>query len=645
MGHHSPATQDQSIKPTLNAAFENGNLLRYDMIKNNSFHIYSRPDAQPRHHKPGTLRSWFHFYLKNASLTTYTFYLQNIPKKTKLWKHDMRPVIAYSPSERDDDHVMIPSWEDYHRIDDAIQIIKGTEDVIVSFQITVTEDRPLFIALTFPFCLEHFPQFWSQLRFAPNIRILEQQFSRSHQNRPVYMYGVTSFENSPIDLTLESVIQCQKPVIIVTARVHPGETPSSHVMNGFIQFLATRDTRAALLLEHFLFVFIPFLNPDGVAMGHWRNDSRGLNMNRMYGMNKVVTIDRLCHWLKEINTHSTLALFLDLHAHANKRGCFIYGNAAPDSEIAPIIMLYPRLLSLYSPFFDFNGCAFTQSMLTIKDKRGESRMNSGRVWSYINLKNVMIYTLECNYCCSRVISKLRYSVSNPEPEILSHYTPSSFHHVGYACCVGLLDLFDINEQGILRNSEFGSLSGLMLANSTFVRSREAAVKEKNKRSGVARRKNMSRVRWDALGLPTAKILMQNWVKLHDLLGQPIPMANITEAKKKRRSKRKTSATKKRMKKSSSKSSVKSSVSVESIEAEDDFPIEVIPSQVLTGEQVVSPVNFYSIEKDEQNYSPVKKMQNAHINDVVVHEHDELELITRAGRANLHTISFGMNITS
>ena len=61
-----------------------------------------------------------------------------------------------------------------------------------------------------------------------------------------------------------------RPVIFVTARVHPGETPASFVVQGLVAWLLSTNTQAVHLRQAATVVVVPMLNPDGVFLGNYR---------------------------------------------------------------------------------------------------------------------------------------------------------------------------------------------------------------------------------------------------------------------------------------------------------------------------------------------------------------------------------------
>lgn len=211
----------------------------------------------------------------------------------------------------------------------------------------------------------------------------------------------------------------KKKTVLISARVHPGETPANFMLDGMLELLLhPTDEGAISLRRHFVFKIIPMLNPDGVCQGYYRTDTRGVNLNRVYeapSPDHAPTVFAAKEVLLQIvNSYggagSKRALenvvYLDLHAHASRRGCFVYGNnlVSGDSGRATQIetQLFARLVGLNTPFFDYLACSFDKDNMSRRDLRDNnnattSREGSGRVALYKATGLTYVYTIECNY--------------------------------------------------------------------------------------------------------------------------------------------------------------------------------------------------------------------------------------------------------
>nr|KAJ3415295.1 Cytosolic carboxypeptidase-like protein 5 [Polyrhizophydium stewartii] len=154
-----------------------------------------------------------------------------------------------------------------------------------------------------------------------------------------------------------------KQFIFISARVHPAETVSSFMMDGMLDFLLSADPRAVLLRSMFVFKLVPMLNPDGVVRGHYRGDIRGVNLNRVYADPDPAMYPTI--WATKTYVESVLAAklgpvkwYFDLHGHANKYGCFLFGNWIDDVEKQIEMLSFARCMHFNCPLFDFGECDF-----------------------------------------------------------------------------------------------------------------------------------------------------------------------------------------------------------------------------------------------------------------------------------------------
>jgi hypothetical protein len=73
------------------------------------------------------------------------------------------------------------------------------------------------------------------------------------------------------------------PLLLLLGRAHPPETQGAVGMAAFIERLTEDDALATRFRQAFGVAALPTLNPDGVARGHWRHNTGGVDLNRDWG--------------------------------------------------------------------------------------------------------------------------------------------------------------------------------------------------------------------------------------------------------------------------------------------------------------------------------------------------------------------------
>ncbi|KAG1705848.1 hypothetical protein DVH05_002413 [Phytophthora capsici] len=249
-------------------------------------------------------------------------------------------------------------------------------------------------------------------------------------------------------------IAMRRTAIVITARVHPGESNSSFVMHGILDFLTGNSLEARFLRHHFVFKVVPMLNPDGVIHGNYRCSLAGTDLNRRWlnpSSELHPTIFATKSMLLTVSKTRPVSLYCDLHGHSRKKNIFLYGCRPfnPGSRIeAARVRLFPHILCKTSDcarggFFSFGDCTFSVSA---------SKKGTGRVVVWNEIEVLHSFTLEASFfgvdgaanksqlqqTTPSVRGRVELDLTDQQSLSLRHFTPVDLQTAGLKFCLALL---------------------------------------------------------------------------------------------------------------------------------------------------------------------------------------------------------------
>lgn len=143
------------------------------------------------------------------------------------------------------------------------------------------ENDTVFFAHSYPYTYSDLQRYLIRLETDPRkkLRFRRKVLCATLAGNNVDMLIVTSFAPQGVDAAEQIK---QRKGVVISSRVHPGETGASFMVKGVIDYLVGPSLGARILRDNFVFKIIPMLNPDGVINGNTRCNLAGVDLNRQW---------------------------------------------------------------------------------------------------------------------------------------------------------------------------------------------------------------------------------------------------------------------------------------------------------------------------------------------------------------------------
>nr|XP_045755054.2 cytosolic carboxypeptidase 6 [Mirounga angustirostris] len=223
----------------------------------------------------------------------------------------------------------------------------------------------------------------------------------------------------------------EQKVVFITGRVHPGETPSSFVCQGIIDFLISQHPIARVLREHLVFKIAPMLNPDGVYLGNYRCSLMGFDLNRHW-LDPSPWAHPTLHGVKQLiirmynDPKTSLEFYIDIHAHSTMMNGFMYGNIFEDEERFQRQAIFPKLLCQNAEDFSYSSTSFNRDAV----KAGTGRRFLGGLLDHTS------------YCYTLEVSFYSYIIGGTTAAV--PYTEEAYMKLGRNVARTFLDYYRLN---------------------------------------------------------------------------------------------------------------------------------------------------------------------------------------------------------
>uniref|UniRef100_A0A4W5M7H8 tubulin-glutamate carboxypeptidase n=1 Tax=Hucho hucho TaxID=62062 RepID=A0A4W5M7H8_9TELE len=454
----------ESLK--FNSQFESGNLRKAIQVRKFEYDLVLNSDINSNHY-----HQWFYFEVSGMRVgAPYRFNIINCEKSNSQFNYGMQ-VLMYSVQEAISGR---PRWvrtgtdicyykNHFSRSSIAAGGQKGKSYYTMTFSMTFNhKDDVCYFAYHYPYTYSTLKMHLQKLEAlrTPQIYMRQDVLCETLGGNSCPLLTITAMPESTSN---DQICQFRnRPLVFLSARVHPGETNASWVMKGTLEFLMGSSPLAHSLREAYIFKIVPMLNPDGVVNGNHRCSLSGEDLNRQWQSPSPELHPTIYHTKSLLQYLAAIQraplVFCDYHGHSRKKNVFMYGCSLKETVWQTNISAascelhedlgyrtLPKILSQTAPAFSMASCSFVVE----RSKEATARVV---VWREIGVQRS--YTMESTLCgCDQG----KYKVGQGEPYVNNvcvqglQIGTRELEEMGAQFCVALLRLKRLTSPLELRN--------------------------------------------------------------------------------------------------------------------------------------------------------------------------------------------------
>ena len=113
-----------------------------------------------------------------------------------------------------------------------------------------------------------------------------------------------------------------KAMVVILSRQHPPEISGYLAMEHFVEAILDTNVLAEAYRKKFRTLVLPFLNPDGVDMGHWRHNANGIDLNRDWGYYRQKEIRQAVDFIVREQKRFDNEVILGIDFHSTQEDVF-----------------------------------------------------------------------------------------------------------------------------------------------------------------------------------------------------------------------------------------------------------------------------------------------------------------------------------